>query len=566
MLKKLEILNVALIENLTIDFSASLNVLSGETGAGKSIVIDALNFVIGGKASRTLIKQGKDFMKVQALFEGGFSDEIKKLLLSYDIDIDDELLLTRKLSLEGKSDAKINGVSVTTAMLKTLSSLLIDIHGQHEHQHLLKDKYHLQIIDGFIKDKSVFARYEEKFSLLKQINSSILKLNGSTQNVERMLDLLSYQIKEIENADIKKGEDEELFQKKLLMQNSEKIFEGLESSISYLDGQSSAIDGIKNSSNSLKTILKFDDEIGKLQLRLDSSKYELIDILECLKQKKQECSFNQVEFEQIDQRLDVIKTIKKKYGPSLEDVFSFLQKAKEDYDNIANGKEKLNKLLQEKNKLLNEIYILAKNLSDLRRKISLEFEKKVSQELSDLGMKNSKFKVDFNDYPTIEKFESELCQNGMDDVKFLFSANAGQNLKPLSEIISGGEASRFMLALKNILASNDKISSMVFDEIDTGISGDMGYKVACKMANISKSHQVLAVSHLPQICAMADNNIKVLKIVEENNTIVSIVKLTGEDLLDEISRLSGGLKGNFASLEHAKELKTRCENYKKSNR
>lgn len=563
MLKNLEISNVALIDNLSLDFSPNLNVLSGETGAGKSIVIDALNFVIGGKTSKSLIKQGKNFMKVQALFVGEFSDEVKKLLSNYDIEYEDEILLTRKLSLDGKGDVKINGVSVTSSMLKSLSSLLIDIHGQHEHQHLLKDKFHLQIIDSFIKDRAVFDKFESKLGELKQINASILKLNGSTQNVERMLDLLSYQINEIENAKIKKNEDEELFQKKLLMQNSEKIFEGLDCAISNLDGQSSAIDSIKNSTNNLKSISKFDEAIEALQLRLDSTKYELIDILETLKQKKQDCSFNQTEYDQIDDRLDVIKTIKKKYGPSIDDVFAFLEKAKEDYDNIANGKEKLQKLLVQKNSLLEEIYVLAKQLSQIRRQLAVVFEKNVAVELGDLGMKNAKFNVDFRDEPTFEDLENKLTSTGFDDVKFLFSANAGQNLKPLSEIISGGEASRFMLALKNILAKNDKISSMVFDEIDTGISGEMGYKVACKMANISKTHQVLAVSHLPQICAMADSNIKVLKQVNNGDTIVSIQNLAGEDLLNEISRLSGGLKDNSASLEHARELKLRCDNYKK---
>lgn len=566
MLKRLEILNVALIDKLSIDFAPNLNVLSGETGAGKSIVIDALNFVIGGKASKSLIKQGREFMKVQALFAGDFSSAVKQILLDYDIELEDELLLTRKLSLDGKGDVKINGTSVTLAMLKNISSLLIDIHGQHEHQHLLKDKYHLQIIDGFIKDKVLFENYSAKLAELKQINASITKFNGSTQNVERMLDLLSYQINEIENAHIKKGEDEDLFQKKLVMQNSEKIFEGLENSIQNLDGHISVVAGVKDSSNSLKSISKYDDQIESLQSRLDGVKYELLDIVETLKQKKQECSFNQAEFDQIDGRLDTIKSLKKKYGPTLDDVFVFLEKSKLDYDNIANGKEILKVLLEKKNALLEEIYDLAKQLSEIRKGVSLNFEKRVATELSDLGMKNAKFKVDFKECPTFDQLEQRLGACGVDDIRFLFSANAGQSLKPLSEIISGGEASRFMLALKNILAANDEIASMVFDEIDTGISGDMGYKVACKMANISKNHQVLAVSHLPQICAMADNNIKVVKETKENETEVSICSLSGEDLLNEISRLSGGLRGNAASLEHAKELKSRCNAYKNTNK
>jgi len=564
MLKNLQISNVALIDNLSIDFSSNLNVLSGETGAGKSIVIDSLNFVIGSKTPKSLIKQDKDFMKVQALFMGDFSDQLKSLLTALDIDCDDEILLFRKLSIDGKNDCKINGTTVTLSMLKSVSSLLIDIHGQHEHQALLKDKLHLSIIDGFVKEKYLFEDYSKKLEELRKINSNIKLLNGSTQNQERLLDLLDYQINEIEKAKIKPQEDEILSQKKIIMQNAEKIFDSLESCYQNLDGQ--IINNLKNASNLLKGISKYDESLNNLSERIDNAKFELIDVLENIKDKKQDCNFDKYEYEEIDQRLDLIKTIKKKYGPTLEDVFAFLEKAKTDYDNILNGKDKLIKLLKQKEDILGQVYDQASKISIIRREVAKDFETNVKLELNDLGMKNSKFVVDFSNVPNKTDVENFITSTGFDQVKFLFSANAGQNLKPLAEIISGGEASRFMLALKNILASCDNISSMVFDEIDTGISGEMGYKVACKMANISSKHQVLAVSHLPQICAMADNNIKVVKISDSSQTKVEIQNLYNEELLNEISRLSGGLKDNTASLQHAKELKQRCNDFKKSIR
>lgn len=562
MLKNLQITNVALIDNLSIDFCSNLNVLSGETGAGKSIVIDALNFVIGAKTPKSLIKQNKDFMRVQALFCGNFSQNVEALLQALDIEFDGEILLYRKLTNDGKNDCKINGQVVTLSMLKSISSLIIDIHGQHEHQALLKDKSHLSIIDNFIKDNYLYDEYSKTLAELKDINLKIKSLNGSTQNQERLLDLLSFQINEIEKAKIKPQEDEVLFQKKLIMQNSEKIFEALETSSQQLD--LNVISALKASSNNLKSITKYDESLDSCVERLESARYDLIDILETLKDKKQQCNFNQLEYDEIDSRLDLIKTIKKKYGSTLDEVFEFLAKAKEDYDNILNGKDKLIKYLKQKDDIVRKLFEIASKLSLLRREVSKDFEERVKIELCDLGMKNSKFVVDFSNMPSIEESEKHFGSNGFDEVKFMFSANAGQSLKPLSEIISGGEASRFMLALKNILATTDNISSMVFDEIDTGISGEMGYKVACKMANISANHQVLAVSHLPQICAMADCNIKVYKTAENNNTVVSIQNLQNEDLLNEISRLSGGLKNNQISMQHALELKERCNLYKQS--
>lgn len=562
MLKNLEIHNVALIDNVNLEFSPNLNVLSGETGAGKSIIVDALNFVIGAKQNKGLIKQGKPFMKVQALFSSPFSKDIHTLLTDYDIEDQDEILIMRKLTSEGKNDIKLNGTTITLNMLKNLTSLLIDIHGQHEHQHLLKDKFHLQIVDIFIKDKSIFTEYEEKLNNLKNIQLQIKKLNGSTENQERMLDLLDYQIKEIEQAKLVVGEDDELLQKKVAMLNYEKIYESLTTAINEIDGQNSTINSIKKAQLNLNNITKFDETLLEITNRIESTKFELIDISETLKVKKEECSFNQSEFNEIDERLDKIKLIKKKYGATIEDVLKYLEKSKQEYETILNSKSNLVKCFEQKKVILKEIFTIANKISNIRRQLSKNFEYSVKTELSSLGMKDADFKVYFSDFVTEDTIENKLTPTGCDEVKFLFSANAGQSLKPLSEIISGGEASRFMLALKNILAEVDEISSMVFDEIDTGISGDMGYQVACKLANISKTHQVMSVSHLPQICAMADKNIKIEKYTKDNETFVNARNLNSNETLLEIARLSGGTQDSSVSLEHAKELKNRCNAYK----
>ena len=562
MLSNLSIQNVALIDSLSIDFSPSLNVLSGETGAGKSIIIDSLNFVLGSKPVKTLIKQGCDYMKVTACFLPPFSNEVKKVLLSYDFDAEEDIIISRIYYVDGKSSIKVNGQTFNSTMLKSLSSLLVDIHGQHEHQRLLSPSSHLSIVDSFIKDKTIFNDYSAKFGELKEINCKIEKLHGSSSNQERMLDLLSYQINEIENAEIKQNEDSDLQDKMIIMQNAEKIYDNLYNAYNSIEN-SSLFENIKVAISNLSNITKYDSSLSELVDRIESCKYDLMDISSVLKDKASSVSFDKYEFETIDARLDLIKTIKKKYGPTLDDVFAFLENAKREYDEIVNSKSLLQKLLKTKKDILIKLYAIAGDLRSMRLKVAENLQSRVTKELADLGMKSAQFKILFNDFPEIDDgIEKNILSNGFDKVFFMFSANAGQDLRPLSEIISGGEASRFMLAIKNIIAENDDISLMVFDEIDSGISGEMGYKVACKLANISQTHQVMSVSHLPQICAMADNNIFVEKSVDAGKTIVSVKTLGEKEVLGEIARLSGGENNNEISINHAKELKNRCSKYK----
>ncbi len=567
MLKSLEINNIALISKVLIEFDSKLNVLSGETGAGKSIIVDALNFVIGAKGQKNLIKQGENFMKVQAIFSGNFSQDVKDFFKQNDIELDGEIFISRKLTIDGKNDCRLNGSIIPLNLLKSLTSMLIDIHGQHEHQSILNEKNHLKILDGFIKDKSCFVEYQERYNKLLSLNGQIKKLNGSQQNQERILDLLNYQINEIESVKIQKDEDEVLTQKRLVMLNSEKIYDAFTGALESLDEQNSVSDKLKQAANQISYVTKFDEKYEGLIERINSCKFEILDIIEALKQERQGCDFDQNMFDEIDQRLDRIKVIKKKYGPTLEDVFCFLDKAKKDYEEILGSKEKLQVLLKEKQTLLQNTFDAANKISNLRKEAAKNFENKVENELVDLGMKSARFKVQFKENNiSTENCEDYFNQNGFDDVKFLFSANAGQSLRPLSEIISGGEASRFMLAVKNILADLDNIDSMVFDEIDTGISGDIGFVVAMKMQNIANKHQVMAISHLPQICAMADYNIKVLKTTKNDQTDIGVYVLSKDEKLDEIARLSGGAKNSVASLEHAKELNKRCLEYKQNIR
>ncbi len=564
MLSYLKINNVALIDSLTIDFEGGFNVLTGETGAGKSIIVDSLNFVLGGKVNKNLIRAGQSQMRVEAMFCAPFDNKIKPIFEEYGIELDDEILITRTYTENGKSDVRVNGAAITATMLKPITSGLVDILGQHEHQSVLKEKFQLEIIDilGGAAIETLRNNVFDLYHKLNNINKEIDSLGSSSQNRERMIDLLNYQITEIENFGLKENEEEELESERLKSLNSEKISTGLNMAYTELNYSNySVCDGIKKAISALNSIVKYDEKLDPIISRLDSAKLELQDISETLQDYASDCNFDENYFDKIDKRLDELKMLKKKYGASYADIMDFLDKAKIELDNIINSEERLNSLNALKNEVIKELYNDSVSLSNNRKLTAKKFEFLVKSQLEDLGMKNANFEISFA--PIEEIGECNFAADGLDKVKYLFTANIGQPLKPLSDIISGGEMSRFMLGLKNILADIDSINTMVFDEIDTGISGNIGYVIACKMANISKEHQVIAISHLPQIAAMADKNFLIEKVVVDGNTKTNITALDEIGVLNEVARLSGGQNGSLISLDHAKELRITCSQYKK---
>lgn len=564
MLSYLKVKNVALIDELTIDFNNGFNVLTGETGAGKSIIIDSLNFVLGNKVNKTLIRSGQTFMKVEALFLPPYNNSLQNILKEYNIEYEDEILIARTYFDSGKSDIRLNGYVLTASMLKNITYNLVDILGQHEHQSLLKEKTHLGIIDNFNPKRleNIKAIVLKNYQSYSEIVSKMKSIGSSSENRERMLDLLKYQIEEIEKANIKADEDIELSNERLKMINSEKIATGLSTAYSELNSSySSSVDEcLKKSSNALNSIVQYDNSLSQIIERINNARYELQDISETIKQISDNNIFDQVQFEKIDSRLDLIKTLKKKYGNSTDEIFNYLKKSKSEYEQLLDSENLMVKLQTEKQNIGKQLYEASLELSNERKNIAIEFENNVMKQLNELGMKNARFKVCFNKIDEIENVV--FSPNGLDEVHFEFSANLGQPLKPLSEIISGGEMSRFMLGIKNILADIDNINTLVFDEIDTGISGNIGFTIACKMANISKNHQVISVSHLPQIAAMADSNFLITKTNKDNQTYTYVEKLNENDVLKEIARLSGGEKNSEVSLHHASELRQRCLQYK----
>lgn len=561
MLLSLQIDNIALIEHLEAEFSKGLNILSGETGAGKSIIIDSLNFVLGKRADKSLISYGKDSAKVSAFFDVKNCENALELLDEAGIDADDgELVLQRTMTTDGKNVCRINGQKVTLAMLKEIAVALTDIYGQHEATGLLDDSNHIVILDKYAKSgldevKTTQQQlYSEYTSLKKQIEQY-----GSISDVARKLDTLQFELDEIEKADIKSGEEDELLAARKKFNNAQTITDSLSAAYSALDSDygQGALSQIASAKSELNSVSSYDEEYSQLADRLDSVKIELKDIAMTLNSLLESSEYNPYEAEKCEQRLSLIRSIKRKYGSDEQAILDYAEKLKEQLDFYNNAEFELEKL----NKQLDKVSVDLKKNSALIHKIREEYANKladqVTRQLHELGMANAVF------YVNVSFDEDMFSAQGGDSVVFMFSANAGQPPKDLSKIISGGELSRFMLAVKNIISDIDGVQTMVFDEIDTGISGHIAQVVAQKLYLISKNKQVLAVTHLPQLAAMADNHFLISKSTENGKTRTNLLHLDREDSIGEVARLIGGSEYGSHAVPHAKEMKEYGDNFKK---
>lgn len=561
MLCQLSIENIALIDKLELELKNGLNILSGETGAGKSIIIDSLNFVLGERADKSLIRFGTDKASVEAVFEDYLTPSIKDCLDDLGIEAEDVLILRRKMSADGKNECRINGRISTLSALKSLTELLVDIHGQHEHQSLLKSANHIKLLDklGEKKIATVKGEVEKNFDDYTSLKKEFLRF-GNADERERKLDILSFQIDEIEKADVKDGEEDELLSARKRIRNMEKIISALEGAKNLLDGydSQSVSASIKNANSLLNTISSYDENIVPIADRLDSCKIEITDISETLSDMLQKLDFDSRSAEQIEERLEVVRTILRKYGGSYESLQKFYEEATKEAQTLSNATERVERLETEIKVAAEKLFASAKELSQERRKIADKFEKDITKELCDLGMGGSTFKVEIDTTDDVD----QISANGADSVEFLISPNVGEPLKPLAKIISGGEMSRFMLAFKNILAGVDDIGTMVFDEIDTGISGNISQVVSEKMCNISRVRQVIAVTHMPSLASMADNHYLISKSTENGKTLTHVDLL--KDDTDEVARLIGGKDYSVYAVPHAKEMKSNAQRYKDS--
>lgn len=553
MLSRLYVKNFALIEEADIYFNEKFNVLSGETGSGKSIILDSVNFVLGSKADKALIRYGESEAYVKAEFTVDENSDAAAVLKDMDIDCDGAIIISRKFGADGKGSIKINGNSVTVSMLRKLTQKLVDVYGQSEHFFLLEEQNQLKTVDYLCGERATQLKKELAglISQKRQYKREIAEFGGSEQERAQTLDLLSYQINEIEKADIKAGELEELTAKKKLIENSEKILTALSAIKGALTEDNGCGDVLAYALRQAGAIADYDEKYGELYSRLDNLCVEAGDIGDEVSSLSDDISFDGDEARRIDERLYLLKNLIKKYGPDEQSVLDFAESAKKKYDSLINAAEtveKLNKSIEECNK---RIYSICRLLTKERKCRCEKLSENIESELKSLNIPNAKFDVQFNDYD--EQSVNNESADGSDKICFMFSANRGEPLKPLDKVISGGELSRFMLAIKSQLRDLNGISTYIFDEIDAGISGETARTVAEKFAAIGKNTQVIAVSHLPQVCAAADAQYLIFKSDDGEKTVSQIKQLDRGERIKEIMRLTGNTNTQ-ASKTHAEEL------------
>lgn len=551
MLLELRIKNFALIDNVEMSFSKGFNVLTGETGTGKSILIDSINFILGDKQSKDIIRIGQDFAYVEGIFDNP-SKTLLRLLSENGVDKDELIIISREISVSGRSISRINGKTVTNGFLKQVGRLLIDIHGQHEHQSLLNDDNHMDILDLFCKEKLKGLK-EEFLSLYnetRKIERDIEKLTENEQNKLRRIDLLSFQTQEITKAKLRINEDEELSRQREILSNAEKInsilMEVYDRLYQGYDSKS-AHDEIGKVVVELDSIERFDDKIKAIKESLEEVYYKLEGIVEDVREYKDRINFNSEEFEELEVRLDLINKLKRKYGSTIEEILIYNDEAMNELSQIQKSEESLKELNEKKKENKSILYQMAKKIREIRLENAEKLSSMIMKELKYLGMEKAVFKVEVKE---MEK----LKENGMDNVYFTMTANPGEPLKSLSKVASGGEMSRIMLAIKSVIADIDRIPTLIFDEIDIGISGRTAQAVAEKMCLISKGHQILCVTHLPQIASMADNHFQIQKLVEKEKTTTKVFRLELEKRIDELARMLGGAVLTELTRNHAKEV------------
>lgn len=550
MLIGLQIENVAVIEKLNIDFSQGFNVLTGETGAGKSIIIDSLNAVTGEKTSKDIIRTGAQKAKITAVF-GEFDRNIADIFseMGYELSDDGLLMISRELSVDGRSVFRLNGAVVPMMIVKQFAPYLLNIHGQHDSQQLFSPSKHLGFIDGFASTDSELSVYKDLYKEMCEVKNELLSLETNDELKERKIELLTFQIDEISAANLEKGEEEELLGRRDMMRNSENLAENIVLAKRSLGGANDiigAVELVEDAVKSVSEISEFDQEFVALSDRMTNVLYELEDIYSEIRNADGKYEYNPRELDEIEERLDVIFRLKQKYGSSIDDILGKLDSLQKELDDITFSDRKKVKLSEEYQKLQMQTLKAGKILS-LKRKAACEILcEKIKDELVFLDMPNVKFAV--------SQKESELKSDGIDDMEFLISANSGEELKPISKIASGGELSRIMLAIKTVLTNGDDTGTLIFDEIDTGVSGKTARKIGEKISLVSKNKQVLCVTHLAQIASLADTHLYIEKNAIDGKTYTTVRTLDINERVSEIARIMGGDIITDATLNAAREL------------
>lgn len=555
MLELLHIENIAIIEAADIEFAPGFNALTGETGAGKSIVIDSLSAVLGQRTSRELIRTGAEKAFVSAAFSGMAPELTEELGIQPEAD--GTLLLQREIQTDGKNVCRVNGRPVTVGQLRALGARLLNIHGQHDGQQLLDEEQHIVYLDSFGRVESLAITYAEKYKNFTDIRRQIGALQMDEAEKARRIDTLQYQIEELRRAKLTPGEEEELTARRGMLRNAEKFLDAVAGADYALNGDDSgggALSALRQAQDALGGVRHLDDAFGQLYERLGEAYSEVYDIAATVEDKRGELDVSPGELDRVESRMDLLYRLKKKYGATVEDMLDYQARCEAELAQIEDAGDTLARLEQALSKAEKEARQAAQALSDARKAAADRLTAQILTELQQLDMGKIRFAVDFAEKP--------LDSDGMDTVRFLMSANVGEELRPIHKIASGGELARIMLAMKNVLSEQDHVGTMVFDEVDTGVSGRAAQKVAEKMARISRRKQVLCVTHLPQLAAMADTHFSVEKGERGGRTYTEVRRLDREQRRRELARLTGGSHVSQTMLDGAEELLVQAEKFR----
>ena len=546
MLSLLHIENIAVIEQADISFDKGFNVLTGETGAGKSIVIDAISAILGQRAYRDMIRTGANKASVRAVFT-------RVPMLSWfaenGVEYDEETVIQRDIFMDGKNVCRVNGALVTVAMLHKLGVQLINIHGQHDSATLFDEENHLRFLDAFADNGDLRADYQEKFAAVSALRREIDRMTMDEGEKLRRMETLKYQVAEIEKADLKSGEDEELEQRRKLLQNSEKLSQGLEEAAEALlggDENDGAAALLAQAAYSLSRIARYSDDYTAFQERLTDLKYQVQDIADEVRDSLDELCYSADELERIESRLDVIHRLRRKYGADCHEILAYLDKAQKELDEIEFADDRVEQMKKKLAKQEKEAWDAALLLRKNRQEQGKILADKILSELAQLDMPRVQFQCRFR--------ETELGAEGADGVAFYLSANAGEDLKPLSKVASGGELARIMLSMKNVLAEKDAVDTLIFDEVDTGVSGRAAQRIAEKLRSLAKHKQVLCVTHLPQLAALADTHMLIAKSERDGRTFTTVTPLDKQGRVNELARIIGGTNITEITRKSAEEM------------
>ena len=558
MLIQLNIKNFALIEEIKVEFDDGFNILSGETGAGKSILIDAIDYVLGGKFSKSLIRTGEEKTFVEAIFSID-NELVKKELDELDIEYEDIIIISREYTISGKSIIKVNGRSLIISQLKKIREKILDIHGQHQNQTLLDRGSHILYLDNFIGDKikEPLKKFNELREKLSEIKAKILKINGN-EDREKLIDYTKFQIDDIKKGNLRVGEEEELKEEFNYLSNAEKINNSLKIScelLNYRDDGNSVLESLSRVISELSSVEKNSQVIGEKKAVIEEAYYNIEEVSRELRDIAEDTVYDENKLEKINERIYEINGYKKKYGNTIEEVLEYYNKLKENYNELVNASEILKELEEEKKHVLNEMKTVGDTIHKIREEFSEILKESLLKELAYVGLEKSTMEI-----------QVKLCENynerGFDEVSFLISTNTGEPVKPLEKVLSGGELSRIMLAFKCVFADKDGISTLIFDEIDTGVSGAVAQRIGEKMYQVSLNHQVLCITHLPQIAILSDHHYFVSKSIKDNKTFTNIKILNKDEKIHQVATMLGGNEVTKATYENVKEMLKLSENKK----